>query len=106
MNAFLLSLGKVNLFAIYHDDLDYVAPVGNTAVSIGDAYASTAGMSGQNMDIIGKTKTVTQHGSLDAWFNSQTKSPSLLIEMPPSQTEAVINKHVDAIKQLVSGGGI
>lgn len=101
INSFLLAVGAVNLFTIYHDNIDYVAPVGDTPVSIGDRYAALVGMHGQNSNVIGQTNTVSQSGSLDWWYNDRTGSPTLLIELSPDQSTQVIQRHVDAIVQLL-----
>ncbi|MDB5183199.1 MAG: peptidase family protein [Candidatus Saccharibacteria bacterium] len=106
LDSFLLSIGKVSLFAIYHDNLNYVAPVGGTSVDIGNAYAASVGMHGQDMTAKGQTKTVSQHGSLDAWFNKQTGSPSILIELSDDQSAGVIKQHANAIMQLLTSGKI
>ncbi len=107
IDNFLLSLGRLDFFIIYHDNVNYVAPVGNTPISIGDAYAKIVGMTGQNRRGVGKTDPVTQHGSLDAWYNKQTGTPTLLIELSQNQGADIINLHVNALQQLLKvGGGI
>jgi len=47
---------------------------------------------------------VTQRGSLDAWYNNKSGTPALLVEMSSDQSVAVIDKHVEAIKLLITGG--
>lgn len=100
--TFLLALGKVDLFTVYHDNLNYVAPVGTTPLGIGNTYAQAAGMSGQNTSAIGQTSTVTQHGSLDGWYNSKTGSDTILVELGSNQSDDVINKQVQAIKTVLA----
>jgi predicted deacylase len=105
--SFLPSLGKVDLFIIYHDKKNYVAPVGNTPIAIGNAYASVVGMHGKDTAKAGTTSTVTQHGSLDGWFNSTSSHPlSILVELGEDQSAQVITKHVNALQQMFGPTGV
>ncbi len=99
INSFLSALGRASLSLHYHDDLNWLAPVGNTPVSIASSYAAVTDMSVGND---GGT-TVTQRGSLDAWYNKQTGTPTLLIEMSSNLSQPIISKHVEAVKALLSG---
>lgn len=103
INTFLSSIGRTSLSVYYHDNLAYVAAVGNTSVTLAQTYANKAGLRFGKED--GSTR-VTQRGSVDAWYNSTTKTPTLLVEMSSDQSAGIINNHVEAIKALAAGGGL
>lgn len=102
LEAFLLQIGKANLSLFYHDNLNYVAPVGSTALDLAAAYGSGTGMKGKN----GPYSTVSQHGSIDGWYNQKTSTPTLLVELSSDQSEAVVNRHVTTITNMLQNGAI
>ncbi len=100
INSFLTSLGTASLSLNFHDNLDYIAPVGSTSIDIARIYATAMGMDlGYSLGT-----TVTQRGSLDAWYNSTTGTPTILVEMSSTQTQAMIDRHTDAIVQVLESG--
>jgi len=106
VTGFLSALGKTNLSVFYHDNLNYVAPVGNTDIRVGNKYAATANMKGQGTRDIGSTVTVTQHGSFDGWYNDSTGTPTILVELSSDQSVGKITDQVNAIKKLIADGDI
>ena len=94
---FLRAIGRVDLFISYHDNIDWVAPVGSTPLAYGQSYSQVSGMSIGNS---GGTH-VTQRGSMDAWFNEETGSPTLLVELTNERSDAYIQRHVDSVKYVI-----
>lgn len=105
LNDFLRSLGPVNLFLAYHDNLNYVAPVGTTSHSVAETFASLTEMHGQcnsNPSSVNcPIKTVSQRGSIDAWFNQETGSPTLLVEWFNNPSDDQVRDHAEAIRATV-----
>lgn len=104
---FLQALGNVSLLLTYHDNLNYVAPVGTTPFALANAYAAASGMHGQCAENPSNNncamKTVNQSGSLDGWYHHTTGHPTILVEMASDQTPAAINRHIDAIRAVAGG---
>jgi hypothetical protein len=94
--SFLRALGPVDLFISYHDNINWVAPVGTTPESFARSYSASTGMQ------IGNDGGfyVNQRGSMDGWFNQETGSPTLLVELTNERSESYINSHIQAVKRI------
>lgn len=104
---FMKGLGRVELFVMYHDSLNYVAPVGSTSNTIASTFAGITGMHGQcssgSSNASCPIKNVSQKGSLDGWFNKVSGSPTILVEWYNGPSETALKSQAEAIKAVVTG---
>jgi hypothetical protein len=104
LNSFLLSVGRANVSIHYHDSLNYVVGSSQDGVPLATQYASAGGF--RNFTDEGRT-LVPQRGSIDGWYNQETGTPTILVEMGPvAYTQDYISKHVAGVLAVINGGAL
>lgn len=102
LNKFLLSVGRANVSIHYHDSLNYVVGSSQDGVPLAAQYATAGGF--RNYTDEGR-RLVPQRGSVDGWYNQETGTPTILVEMGPvTYSQDYINKHVAGVLAVINGG--
>lgn len=100
--SFLENFKNISVLLVYHHDLNYTTSVGKTSPAVGKVYADAARM--KNSNDKGAT-VVSQHGSLDLWFNQTTNTPTVLVELAVSslyENQTKVDEHVNAVITLAN----
>jgi hypothetical protein len=95
---FLTNLGRSNLVISYHDNINWVAPSGpnaSTTLPIARQYSLSAQ--------IPLLPNNSGYGFFEAWYASKTGTPALLVELTNDSSAAYLNRHADAVVDLLKG---
>jgi len=104
LTSFLSNLGRINLSINYHDDLGYVAAVGNSTPL---EYARTYSRFTPDTPLrSAESGRVYQRGALDSWHNQSTGTPTLLVELSHDQSQGTLMRHVESVQALAEMNGL